>query len=333
MAKANKAAWLNMFKKKVKGGYGAARKKQAKPRGGGDLPDGLANAVARVTGVTFGKDKNGNPYVQLQAVCLDPEMVRGRKFTKFYGFGESVDDKGNVRKSTQDRLEEFTNDLQLMGCELPKDQSEIPDALEDWASERIVFVFNTWKPKEGQTQVFIQGASEESWEDDDLGNEDAESEDDDSDEEDEDEEEEESSKSKKSKASKKSKKSKEDEEDEEEEDEEDEEEPEEDDEEEEEEEEKPAKKAKAAKKKHAVSKSNKAKASKQDDEEDEEDEEEDESDDEEEIDWVPEKGDIVGYKGQEMEVLKINKAKQTADLMDEKSKPHKAVPFSKLKQV
>lgn len=153
MAKAatSRTAFMNRLKKRAKGGWAASRKKEAK-RKGERLPDGIINGVAKLAAYKAELDKKGNPYFMIQGVVVEPEDCTGRKATTFHFIRE------NKNKTVDDKLDELSSDLQLLGIDTEGlDIPDIPKALEEKVAENPFYNFNTWKPDNGDTMVFIQG--------------------------------------------------------------------------------------------------------------------------------------------------------------------------------
>lgn len=157
----SRTAFMNRVKKRAKGGWGEARNTEAKAKGA-QLPDGIVNGVAQFTAYKMDFDKKGNPYIMLQGMVHEPEECARMKASTFHRITESKDDKGRVRKTVQDKLEDLSSDLQLLGCDVSEiDLDDLPDLLEALVEAAPFYRFNTVKFGNGPVNVFIQGEAED----------------------------------------------------------------------------------------------------------------------------------------------------------------------------
>lgn len=157
----SKTAFMNRMKKRAKGGWSDARTTEAKAKGA-QLPSGIVNGVAQFAAYKMDFDKKGNPYIMLQGIVHEPEECTRLKASTFHRITESKDDKGKVRKTVQDKLEDLASDLQLLGCDVSGiEMDDIPELLEALVEAAPFYRFNTVQFGNGPVNVFIQGAADD----------------------------------------------------------------------------------------------------------------------------------------------------------------------------
>lgn len=156
---------------------------------GQQLPGGLINATAQFTKYKVGMAKNKFPYLILTGIVQEPSEFQGARAQRSY-FLSPPKKKG--QKTLAEKYEGMFSDLQLLGINTSEMSGttvldEVIIALKDLQEEKPLFLFNTWKPDDpnSDTMVFIQGLADEQ-SDDEMYEEDEEE---DSDEAEEDEEE------------------------------------------------------------------------------------------------------------------------------------------------
>lgn len=163
------------MKKRAKGAWDRSRKKAARAKGA-QLPDGIVRGVAQFTDYKLAEDKKGNPYVILQGTVKEPEDCDGLTAQRAHFIRETE------RKTVEDKLDDLSSDLQLLGGYVERDGEshllsedpeaidldDIPEVLENLKRDRPFFLFNTWKPADGDTMVFIQGLAEDFEPDEDV---------------------------------------------------------------------------------------------------------------------------------------------------------------------
>ena len=150
---------LNSLKKRSKGAWKRARATDAKAKGS-RLPDGLVNAVAKLTGWKMAMNKKNHPYFTLTGVVQEPEEYLGVKATVIHTISETQS------KTIEEKLESLSSDLQLLGADMEGvELDDLPDVIEAWVEEGPYFKFNTWNPGDRDSPfVFVQGLAED-WED------------------------------------------------------------------------------------------------------------------------------------------------------------------------
>lgn len=164
----SKSQVLAKVKRRAKGAWDRSRQRAAKAKGA-QLPDGIVRGVAQFTDYKMSEDKKGNPYVILQGVVKDPEDCDGMNCSVAHFIRETK------TKTVEDKLDNLSSDLQLLTGDGPvneegltvaeSDVDDWPDILDHLKEARPFFLFNTWKPADGDVMVFIQGLAED-WEPD-----------------------------------------------------------------------------------------------------------------------------------------------------------------------
>jgi len=161
MSNVSQSKVMSKLKAKAKGAWNRARKVEAKGRGGGGFPPNLKNLVAVCQSYAFKETKQGDPFIQLNGVVKDPEELQGRKAVFMWFINES--DWATI----EDNLNQLSNDLQLLGLEMPEDLADLPPLLADICERGVHFLFNTGgQPKNTSKtpRLYIQGLAED-WED------------------------------------------------------------------------------------------------------------------------------------------------------------------------
>ncbi len=159
MSNTQKSQILNKLKTVAKGAWGRARKVDAKPRGGGGFPPNLKNVVAAcqsykmATTNTAAKD----PYFMLTAIVKDPAELEGRRASFMWFINESE------WATVEDNLNQLSNDLQVLGEEMPEDIADVVDVLASLCERGVHLMFNTGSPKQSgkSPSLFIQGLAED----------------------------------------------------------------------------------------------------------------------------------------------------------------------------
>lgn len=166
MAKTTAASkLLQGMKRRAKGAWKRSRETEVKARGGGGLPGGIENGVAKLIGWKLDNTKKGDPYVSLTGKVLEPEEHEGRKATISHFI------KATEQKTVEDKLNELSSDIQLLiGDDDPKlmrrfqsaDLDDLPAIIQELVDSERIFLFNTWKPDpDRMAMVFIQGLHED----------------------------------------------------------------------------------------------------------------------------------------------------------------------------
>lgn len=148
---------LNLLKKRSKGAWKKAR--QAEPREKGRrLPPDIEKGVAQFTSYNIKKTKNGDPMCSLSGVVFEPEECKNLKATVVHIF------KSTDYKSIDDKLAEFSSDVQLLGGKFKTDDlDEVESELQRLVKKKPFFYFRTWRgdptPQypNPDTKVFISG--------------------------------------------------------------------------------------------------------------------------------------------------------------------------------
>lgn len=154
----DRGKWLTKFKKQTKGGWKKASEAEAKAKGS-RLPDGIVNGVAILTSYKLAETKKGNPYVAITGIVQEPDNCKGLRATIMHFIQESE------QKSIQDKLDQLSSDIQLLGCETAGcTEDQMIERLDARCKEKPAFLFNTWQPDGGDTMVFIQGLAEGEYE-------------------------------------------------------------------------------------------------------------------------------------------------------------------------
>jgi len=161
MSNVSQSKVMSKLKAKAKGAWNRARKVEAKGRGGGGFPPNLKNLVAVCQSYAFKETQKGDPFIQLNGVVKDPEELQGRKAVFMWFINESE------WATIEDNLNQLSNDLQLLGLEMPEDLADLPPLLADICERGVHFLFNTGgQPKNTSKtpRLYIQGLAED-WED------------------------------------------------------------------------------------------------------------------------------------------------------------------------
>jgi len=183
MAKVSKSKLLAKLKKRAKGAWSRSREQAPKAKGS-QLPGGIIRGVAQLSSYKLDEDKNGNPYFMITGIVKSPEELAGARAMVSHFIRVTQARGGRPGKSVEDKLNELSSDLQLLGIDVEGiDLDDIPDILKARVAEKPHFYFNTFAPPPTKdnpspgTFVFVQGLAED-WEDDD-GEEEPEDEEDD----------------------------------------------------------------------------------------------------------------------------------------------------------
>jgi len=156
MAK-SKSRLLAKLKKKSKGAWKRSRETEARAKGS-MLPDGIVRGVAKLSSYKFDEDKNGNPYFMITGIVVEPSEYAGQRATTSHFIKETQ------TKTVEDKLDGLSSDIQLLGGDVSGAEiDDLPDLLEGLCKDGPHYFFNTWKPDNGQTMVFIQGLADD-WE-------------------------------------------------------------------------------------------------------------------------------------------------------------------------
>lgn len=168
MAKVNKSRIVGKIKKRSKGAWKKSRSKQASARGQ-QLPGGIVRGVAQFSSYNIDENDNKVPFISLTGIVKEPEEYRGARATVTHRFEETE------RESIEDKMDKFSSDLQLLGCDTEGTTEDDWDGLlAELVKDKPHFYFNTreWEftGRDGSTvkgtTVFIQGLAED-WDDDD----------------------------------------------------------------------------------------------------------------------------------------------------------------------
>ena len=145
------------LKKKSKGAWKRSRE-SAPAAKGSMLPDGIVRGVAKLSSYKFDEDKNGNPYFMLTGIVVEPSELAGQRATASHFIKETQS------KTVEQKLDGLSSDVQLLGGDVDGTEiDDLPGIIEGLVAEGPHFFFNTWKPDNGQTMVFIQGLADD-WE-------------------------------------------------------------------------------------------------------------------------------------------------------------------------
>lgn len=157
MSAVEKSKILNKLKTAAKGAWKRARGVEAKARGGGGLPPNLKNVVAACQTYKMALTQKGDPYFSLTCIIKDPEELVGRRATFMWFINE------NEYATVEDNLNQLSNDLQLLNCEMPEDVGDVTDVLADLCEKGVHLLFNTGGPKKSgkSPSLFIQGLAED----------------------------------------------------------------------------------------------------------------------------------------------------------------------------
>jgi hypothetical protein len=148
----NEAAVIAAMRRQSSSFLKRSRTKEAKVSGR-ILSPTIRGGVAAVKGLSLGLDKNSNPFLQIQFVCLMPPEDAGTRFNQAHFLNES---EYSTLEENYDRL---YSDLQLMGIDTSElELDEMKAAVQELVDAGKCITFNTRaNKKSGETRVFIQG--------------------------------------------------------------------------------------------------------------------------------------------------------------------------------
>ena len=160
MSNTQKSQILNKLKTVSKGAWKRSRAIDAKARGGGGLPPNLKGVVAACQTYRMAQTNNAakDPYFMLTCIIKDPEELEGRKVTFMWFINDSE------YATVEDNLNLLSNDLQLLGEEMPEDVGEVVDCLARLCEKGVHLIFNTGgQPKNASRtpKPYIQGLAED----------------------------------------------------------------------------------------------------------------------------------------------------------------------------
>lgn len=154
--------WTEKFQKMTKGAFNKSKTKTPVAKGA-KLPGGIVGGVATIEKF-YQKCDDNIPSCHLSAVVLLPEEYKGVKFNKSYFFNDMKDGNGKVIKTSSERVDDFTNDLLLLGAEIEDiTEAEIKNALTSLQENETCFEFNTvaWEMNKKQgVSIYIQKVTE-----------------------------------------------------------------------------------------------------------------------------------------------------------------------------
>jgi len=155
-ASTEQAKLINKLKMKTKGAWNESRSVDARAKGS-QLPGGIINGVAKLSSWKMGEDKNGNVYFMINGIVVEPSEYAGQRATVSHFISETK------TKTVKQKLDALSSDLQLLrpGSTEGTDIDDVPGILAELCEEQRHFYFNTWKPENGDTMVFIQKAAPE----------------------------------------------------------------------------------------------------------------------------------------------------------------------------
>lgn len=159
MSNVEKSKVMNKLKATAKGAWKRARGIEAKARGGGGFPPNLKGLVAVCQNYKFTTTNNAkkDPYFTLTCIVKDPDEYVGRRATFMWFINESE------YATVEDNLNQLSNDLQLLGLEMPEDIEEVVGLFAELCEKGVHLTFNTGQPRKNDRppNLFIQGLAEE----------------------------------------------------------------------------------------------------------------------------------------------------------------------------
>lgn len=160
MSNTQKSQIINKLKTVSKGAWKRSRAIDAKARGGGGLPPNLKGVVAACQTYRMAQTNTPakDPYFMLTCIIKDPEELVGRKVTFMWFINDSE------YATVEDNLNLLSNDLQLLGMDMPEDIGDVVDVLADLCERGVHLIFNTGaQPKNANRtpKPYIQGLAED----------------------------------------------------------------------------------------------------------------------------------------------------------------------------
>ena len=157
---------LNEIENEVKDvNYKEIRETEAKV-GGIQLPTGLEKQLAFVDSAVVSEEENRISY-RLSCKAITPDQYRGASFTLFYNFGPSFNNAGAQVRSKHQNIEDFTNDMKLMGFDAGEFDSVTQllshvDEVFNNPNDKKQFLYNTLKKlnKSGYPIPVVSGQPE-----------------------------------------------------------------------------------------------------------------------------------------------------------------------------
>lgn len=117
----------------------------------------MKNIVAACQSYKMAETQNGDPYFSLTAIVKDPEEMVGRRATFMWFINDSE------YASVEDNLDQLSNDLQLLGLEMPEDVADVVDLLAELCEKGVHLLFNTGSVKKSgkSPSLFVQGLADD----------------------------------------------------------------------------------------------------------------------------------------------------------------------------